>query len=349
NPDVVLVALREPIARALRTIEILNAAEPQRAIIAMTSSSEKEATRKAVRAGARDYLVMPVSRDELERAIIDVHEAETKRAHLGSAENRKSVSQGQIIVVFGAKGGIGKTTLSVNLAAAVVIETKTRVVLVDLDVQMGDVALMLDVEPQHSVADAARMGDRLEPNYLESLVVPDSGGVYILASPANPEHSAEINGQQVGNVLDVLVRTFDYVIVDTAPTFNDLNVAAIERATITLIVTAPEISSVKRTKLSLGLLHDSFHYPEERLKLVVNAASPVRALTDLEIEASLGMPVFWSVPNDQAVAEAVRQARSVVRAKPSARISKNVAQLARLLAGVKEPAGGLFGMIRRAG
>ena len=349
DPNIILVSLREPIARSLRTIEILSAAMPNRGIIAVTSTNDRDAPRKAVRAGARDYLAVGFSRDDLERAIVDLYNAETKRAQLGAPESRKALSNGEIIVVFGAKGGIGKTTLAVNLATAIAIETKARVALIDLDVQMGDVALMLDVVAEHSLADATSMGDRLEANYLESLVVPDTSGVYVLASPANPEHSADINGQQVGNVLDVLVRTFDFIVVDTAPTFNDLNVAAMERATITLLVTAPEISSLKRTKLSLGILRDSFHYSDDRIKLVVNAPSPVRSLTDPEIQTSLGIPVFWSIPNDRAIGEAVRQARSVIRAQPSSRVSKSVLHLARVLAGVKETRAGLLGLFNTAG
>src|ERR1700674_2371452 len=185
NPDVILVSLEEPVTRSLRTIEILSATMPHRAIIAIAPTANADLTRKAVRAGARDYLTAPLGRDELSRAVQAVYDAGRKREHLGNADVAQVLPTGQLIVVFGVKGGVGKTTLAVNLATALSIDAKERVALVDLEVQMGDVALLLDLIPEHHVGDAAANADHLEPEYMQSLVTIDRSGVRVLPAPTN--------------------------------------------------------------------------------------------------------------------------------------------------------------------
>lgn len=346
DPDILMVSLVEPLARALRTIEVLHATFPNKGIIAVATSADDDTTRKAVRAGARDYLTIPFGRDDVERAVVAVFEAETKRQELSTPENRLTIAKGEIIVVFGAKGGIGKTTLAVNLATAVERETRLHVVLVDLDMQMGDIALMLNVAPEHNISDAAANADRLEPEFVQSLVFPDASGVRVLTAVTNPEDSEGITADQVGKILDALVRTFDYVIVDTSPSLNDVNVAAMERATVTLLLTSSELSSIKRTKITLDVLRNGLHYPEERIKLIVNSPSPQRGIPTNEIEATLGFPVFWHVPFDSAVSESVKAGRPVIETKPGGLYSKTTVSLVRGILGIRTPKRGLFGLFR---
>lgn len=342
DPDVVLVSLEEPLARALRTIEVLSITFPHKGIIAVAPTTDRDATRKAIRAGARDFLTTPFGRDDVERAVVAVFEAQNKRQELSSPENRQVIAKGAIVVVFGAKGGIGKTTLAVNLATAIEHTTKSRVALVDLDLQMGDVALMLNVTPDRNISDATANADRLEPDFVQSLVFQDASGVRVLSSVVNPEDSADITADQVGKVLDALVRMFDYVVVDTSPALNDVNIAAVDRAAVTLLLTSPELSSVKRTKISLDVLRHGLHYPEERMKLVVNSPSPLRGMPVDEIEAALDVRVFWHVPFDNAVSESVKVGRPVFETKPTGRFSVTTIGLARAVCGIRPPKRRLF-------
>jgi pilus assembly protein CpaE len=345
DPDVLLVNLDEPLARALRTIEVLSVTFPHKGIIAVAGPTDREATRKAVRAGARDYLTTPFGRDDVERAIVAVYEAEHKRRELSAPENIQAIAKGEIVVIFGAKGGIGKTTLAVNLAAAIQRETKARVALVDLDMQMGDVALMLNVTPERTIADAAANAERLEPDFVQSLVFNDASGVHVLSSVTRPEESADITSDQIGKVLDALVRTFDYVITDTSPTLNDVNIAAIERATVTLLLTSTELSSIKRTKLALDVLRNGLHYPEERMKLVINSQSPLKGVPTPEIEATLGIPIYFQIPFDSAVGDSVKIGRPTLETKVSSRYGQTIVQLARGICGIRTPKRRLFGLI----
>ncbi len=346
NPDVILVSLEEPVTRSLRTIEVLSATMPNRDIIAVAPSTDRELTRKAVRAGARDYLTAPVSRDDLARTVRAVFEAGQKRRQLGDTDSRVTLPTGQLIVVFGVKGGVGKTTMAVNIATAMSEDAKERVALVDLEVQLGDVALMLDLIPEHHVADAAANADHLEPEYVQSLVSVDASGVRVLPAPTNPEESTDITGPQVTKILDALVRTFDYVVVDTSPSLSELNLAAIERATTTLIVTAPELSSIKRTKIALNLLLKTWNYPEERIKLIVNSTAPGSGMLTSDIESALGRPVYWTIPYDSAVVDATKVGRPCVESRPSTRYSRCTLDLSRALCGIQRPPRGIFGAFR---
>lgn len=346
RPDVVVLSLEEPIARPLRTIELLSVALPSVGIVVVSSESDREVMRKAMRAGARDYLNKPVGAGELGRAILAVHETGQKKQSLSEPEHQSALHTGELLVLFGAKGGIGKTTLSVNLAAAIAAETKQRVALVDLDLQMGDVALLLGVMPESSIVDAAESAERLEPELLQSLLHADRSGLRVLAAPTTPEASDGLTASQIGKVLDALVRTFDYVVVDTSPILNEINVTALEKATLTLLVSTPELPALKRTKIALGLLLKEWNFAEDRVKLVMNYPYSHNGVLLSDVESTLDYPIFWKVPYDAAVAESVKAGRPCIETKQNARFSRNVVDLARSVCGLNQRSGGLFGLFR---
>jgi pilus assembly protein CpaE len=298
-----------------------------------------------MRTGARDFLTKPVSAEELQRAVTAVYEAEQKKQTLSEPGQQSGLGTGDLLVLFGGKGGIGKTTLAVNLATAIAIESKQRVAIVDLDVQMGDIALMLSVVPERSVVDAAFSADRLEPEFLQSLLYTDRTGIRVLPAPAAPEESAEITAAQIGQVLDALMRTFDYVVVDTAPALNDINLTALQKATLILLLTTPELPSLKRTKISLGLLLRAWNFPEERIKLIVNYPYTHNGVMLSDMESTLDYPIFWKIPYDATVAESVKQGRPCVEARPNARFSRNLIELARAICGLNQPSRGLLGLL----
>lgn len=345
DPDVVLLSLEEPIARPLRTIELLTVAKPSVGIVVVSSLNDRDVMRKAMRAGARDYMTRPTSPEEVQRAIAQVYEGEQKKQVLMEPESQKVLSTGEVMVLYGAKGGIGKTTVSVNLAVAIAHETKQRVALVDMDVQMGDVALLLSIVPERSIVDAAMNGERLGPDLVNSLVYTDRTGVRVLPAPATPEDSADLTARQVGQVIDALSRTFDYVIVDTSPSLNDINLTILEKATLVLLMTTPELPSLKRTKISLGLLLRSWNFPEDRVKLVVNYPHAHNGVMPNDIESTLDYPIFWKFPYDPAVAQSVKSGRPCFEMKPGSRFSRNVLDLARAVCGLSAPTRRLFGLL----
>lgn len=345
KPDVVVVGLEEPIVRPLRTVEMLSTGQDASAVVVISSSGDRELIRKAMLAGARDYLVKPIKGADLQQAITAVWEAEQRRRELVAGAGGPQRS-GEVIAVFGAKGGIGKTTLAVNLAVAIAQQTKQRVALLDLDTQLGDVAVMMDFVPEHTIVDAAEMVDRLEPELIQTLLHEDRSGVHILAGPLRPDEGEAIGAHHVTKIVEVMAKTYDYVVIDTAPHFTDTLVSALDAATMILLLTTPDVPALKNTKLTIGVMRN-WNYSEDKVKMVVNYAYTSDGVVPRDAENTLEYPIFWKIPNDSAVATAIKVGRPVVEVKPGSRFSQNVVGLAQSICGIKSKSSGLIGGIFR--
>jgi len=342
RPDVAIVGLEEPIARPQRTIEALSAGQGAPAVIVVSSLGDRDHIRKAMLAGARDYLRRPIRGSELQEAIAAAHEAEQHRRQFSEGGKR----HGEVIVVFGAKGGIGKTTLAVNLSAAIARQTGQRVALVDTDTQLGDVAVMLDLVPEHTIVDAAEMVDRLEPELIQTLLRQDATGVHVLAGPMKPEEGEAISGHHVKKIVEVMANTYDYVVVDTAPHYTDAVLATLDAATMVLLVSTPDVPALKNTKLTLGMMR-SWHYSEDKVKLVLNYAYSGNGVVPNDAANTLEYAVFWQIPFDAAVPAAVKVGRPVVEVKPGSKMAQNIHSLAQTICGIHPKRRGLLARIFR--
>lgn len=343
QPDVVVIGMEEPVARPLKSIEGLVLSQPGILIVAISSLGGRDHMRKAMQAGARDYLVKPVRPRDLHRAVVNLTETELRR-QAALESSGKSLHQGEVISVFGVKGGIGKTSLSVNLATAIAAQTKQRVGLLDLDMQLGDVAVMLNFLPERTIMDAAESVDRLEPELLQSLTWHDPSGVSVLAAPLRPEDADEITSEQVSRIVEVMAQTYDYVVVDTPPLISSQVGAILDRSTLVLLLTTQELLSLRRTKIAIQMMRH-WNYSEDKVKLVINYAYHVNGVMSSDIESTLEYPIFWKVPNDPTVSTAARKGRPFVESFPKASVSKNVVDLARIVCGLKKRNSGLIGRL----
>src|ERR671930_1924525 len=187
-------------------------------------------------AGARDFVAHPLTQDELAKTITTLVEVERNRRAL-SNDVLENGQRGELIAMFSGKGGIGKSTLATNLAVAMAIEAKQkqRVAIVDFDLLLGDVAIMLDVTPERTVSDLVPMVDKLDPDLLRSFLHVHSSGVKVLCAPTRIEDGESITPDRVRRILDVLVRSFDYVIVDLPRSFDDRVVTTLDLASLVLL------------------------------------------------------------------------------------------------------------------
>lgn len=340
KPDVVLLSMEEPVARPLRTLEGMNLAVPDCPVVAVSSMGDRDHLRRSMLAGARDYLVKPITVDDLHNAIVSVIEAKRKRK-FQTQEGVPNPHQGEIISIFGAKGGIGKTTLATNLAVAMALQAKQRVALLDLDVQLGDVALMLNLSPERTIAEVVPTIDKLDLEMLRSFLTPHMSGVNVLAAPLRPEEGEGIGASHIRKILEILSKSYDYVIIDTPRSFHDTVLTALDLSNMVLMVTTLEIPCIKSTKLALGMMR-AWHYPEGKVKLVVNHTGTANGLSNRDVEAAIDYPIFWKVPNDGAVATATQKGRPFVQSAPGAKVSQNIVNLCCVLSGVKPPARGFM-------
>lgn len=334
RPDVALMDINMPVTGGIEATEAISLELPEVGVIIMSVRGEQECLREAMAAGAREYLVKPFSGDELVKAIKRVHDVTVRRRERrGEAEARQPEAQakGRVIAVMSTKGGVGKTTISTNLAVALALETKRRVALVDLDLQFGDVALMLDVVPRYTIADLAKAAS-IDLDLLTSCMVPHKSGVDVLASPLRPEESETVLAFHVETVLRLLVGSYDYVVVDTAQSLYDAVLTALDMADTILLITTLDLPTIKNAKLCLELLK-SLKYEDSKVKIVLNRSSSEIGVHPSEMEKSIHRRIDAHIPSEgRVVVPSVNRGVPFVVSDPSSKVARGLIELARLVA-----------------
>jgi pilus assembly protein CpaE len=347
-PDVFLISMEEPSARAIQTIEMLGSAAPKAVIVVYSSLTDAASVRRAMVAGARDYLIKPLRPEDVNRAIYGILEQEERRRLQQDGDQSEPVARGTVITIFGAKGGIGKTTIATNLSAALVTTTQANVALVDMDTRFGDVAIMMDIAVEHSIADLARRLDHLDRESIKDSLARHHTGVSILPAPLHPTEWRDLTPQHIERIVDLLAQGYDWVVIDTPGTFNEIIAATLEIGDIILLVTSMDIASIKDTALALEMLRAA-DISEDKVKLVINHSTSANSLREEDVERVLEYSVTWRIPHDYNVASANQLGIPIVTAKPYARVSRAIMDLAYDLSGVsRERKGFLERFIGRA-
>ena len=233
---------------------------------------------------------------------------------------------GKVLTVFSPKGGVGKTTVAVNLAVALSGTGSTRVCLVDLDLAFGDVAITLQLIPEHTIAEAVDAEEHLDFAFLETLLTRHEN-CSILAAPTHPEGKDRISPTLVRRVLRVLRRHFDYVIVDTSPSFDDQVLHAFDETDECILVATLDVPTVKNVKVAIETL-DGLDLVRGHRHLLLNRADDEVGLSPANVETLLKMPVATALPTALAVANATNHGRPIVLSRPDHQVSKALTKLA---------------------
>ena len=339
KPDLILAAVEDPVVRAVQTIqavrEISNAP-----VIAYSSNPELAVVRQVMQAGAKDLLAQPLKAGDvlhaIELAMKGVELAEPSPNGKVESKKKTTSAAGTVLTVFGAKGGIGKTTITTNLAVSIAKNTDHSVLIMDLDTRFGDVAIMLDIEPRVTVADLCAQASTLDRETFREALVEHSSGVWVLPSPKHPSEWRTVQVEDVKTVVAIAARMFDYVILDTPGAFNDIVGAALDLATQVLVVTSVDMASIKDTAFILDVL-ESESFPEERLLLTVNHPNGANTIRSADIERVLRKRVYWEIPHDGDTTLASQVGQPVVIAKPKSKAAQNMAALAAKLTGTAQP------------
>jgi pilus assembly protein CpaE len=328
SPDVILVAADREAASAVASIEALAYPGASWTVVAITEQHEPTLMRRLMLAGARDVVLRTWSRTQLLRALV-----QARTADLRAAEGTGETPEGIVVSVFGVKGGIGKTTVSTNLAVALARETGRRVVIVDLDVPFGDDALMLNVQGDPDFLGALEDAALPEPDRLLGRLVRGPEGLWVLSGTIPGDLTGLVEPGPVIQLLRRLAQTHDFVVVDTPPGVNELNAAALDVAAMGLLVTTPELACLRRTRQCLSLLR-GLGFSQDRLKLVLNRAASRTSLDDTQTQAVLDHPVTWRVENDHAVLTCAARGEPVVVAQPRSEFGRSIESIARQIAGL---------------
>ncbi len=236
-------------------------------------------------------------------------------------------AQGRVITVFAGKGGCGKSTIAANLGVALAAGGARRVCVVDLDLAFGDVAIMLQLVPTRSIADAVEMTDELDETGLRSLLTSYGSGLDTLLAPAGPTEGERVSGDLVRNILGVAQTLFDYVIVDTPPQFTDQALAALDLSYRYVVPATPDIPTLKNVRVTLDTF-DDLGYPKEHRLVVLNRMDTRLGLTAADIERVVTTPIAVRLPASNDVPLSINRGVPIMLADPGHQFSRGIRQLA---------------------
>jgi pilus assembly protein CpaE len=308
--------------------------------------------RLSLRAGIDDAIAFSDIERQLPQAVADLllqldnEMSAAAAAAAATAEAIRSAApprekRGWVTMVFSPKGGVGKSVVSVNLATALARETKKPVVIFDLDLQFGDVAVMLRLNPVHTVVDAVSAGDLLDESLLQTFLVQhERSNVWVLAAPTAPSEADQVTPPDMIRILGLLRQMFDFVVIDSPPHLSEVVLQAVAESDTIGFIVALDVPSVKNARLGLqafGLLQ----LPMERVLLILNRADSKVHLAVNDLERALEMKVELSLPSEAAVPQSVNQGVPLMLEYPKSRFASNITQLCSMvLARANPPAQG---------
>ncbi|WP_027365249.1 response regulator [Desulfotruncus alcoholivorax] len=332
KPDVILMDINLPGMDGIAASEIISVEVPEAVIVMISIQGEQEYLKKAMAAGARDYLVKPFTSTDLAETIRRANAFSRKR-HLrlvGEEERASRVEKvalpGKIITLFSTKGGVGKTTLACNLAIALAGETSKKVVLVDLDLQGGDAAVILNLTGVQTIADLVKEDLDRDIFLIDTFLAPHFSGINILCAPSSPEQAETITPEHVTQIINYLKLKYDYIIIDTAPSYSEFNLNVLEVADKILVMVAQDLPTLKHVRSTIEVL-GALNYTD-KIKLVLNQLRP-DGISVKELESSLGLTMTVVIPtDDKTVLQSVNKGQPFVLSQKNSRVSECVIELA---------------------
>jgi pilus assembly protein CpaE len=344
RPDVIVMDINMPHMDGIAASEIISQRLPMTPIIMMSVHGEAEQLRRAMLAGAREFLVKPFSGDEFSTSIKRVHERElVRRAQLNiggereEPEQRSAPSEHRVVAVFSPKGGSGRTTIATNLAVALHQHEGAKVCLVDANLQFGDVGVLLNLNPKNrSIVDAVQGGEP-DADIVESVVVNHPTGIRVLLGPPAPEGADLVTAAHLRKIVEELKHRYDYVVVDLPSGLHEHSLGVMDMADDILVIAALEITTIKNVRLFLEIA-DQLEYDRSKIRLVINRSDTAQGIRIGDVEASIRRPVDGTIVSDGRLAVlAVNRGVPFVVSHPESALSRDVARLARTLAGEPQP------------
>lgn len=331
KPDVILMDINMPDMDGITATEEIKKIVPTAAVVMMSVQSESDYLRRAMLAGARDFLTKPISGENLYETIrrvydlnADVREQYTQIASgvMATAPGRgaaKAQAAGHIIAVYSPQGGAGVTTIATNLAVALMREG-TRVLLVDADLQFGNVDVFLNLKSKHTIVDLAESIGDFDEELAENVMVTHGSGLKVLLGPPTPDEAERVVPEDVAKLIKEVSRLYDFVIVDMAKRLDDVALSIMDMAERIVLIGTPTLPSVKNIRIMLDLF-GRLDYPQEKIIFVMNRVNPeARGRASIPIEAienNLKRKTDARIPlTEQVFISAVNQGVSVIATDP---------------------------------
>jgi pilus assembly protein CpaE len=338
DADVLLIAAGEQREDALALVRSWTGSHPERPVVVLCTGSANGFVERAFSAGADDLVIIgpdaDISPEKQQQLAFALHKARARRS--SHANGNGNGDRGELICVLGPKGGNGKTLTSCNLAVALA-EMHKRVVVVDLDLQFGDVALALGLAPQRTLADLAVSAGALDAEKLDYHLATHPTGLRVLMAPTRPDQAGVIGTELLSEVYALLRSTYDFVIVDTPPAFSPEVIASIDASSQVCMVGTLDALSLKNTKLGLETL-ELMGYDTERVRIVLNRADPNVGITQSDVLSILGRQPDVLVASHRDVTCSVNEAAPIVLSRKRSPAAKAFQTLAGTYASLEHDA-----------
>ena len=309
---------------ALPADEIAAIREYTQAPIVLLASGEASALlEEALDADVADVLLLPQLTENVVFAI-------RKASHSGRRRDGRSRGNGRVITVFSPKGGTGKTVTATNLSACFAKNSGKKTLLLDLDLQFGDAAIMLGIEPEKTIQDLVTAPGELDPEKLAGYTTRHSSGLDVLPAPIRPEDAELVTEAKLARLMDVAKESYEVIVVDTSPFFHGPMLATLDQSDDLLLVCGLDVPTIKNVRLSLQTLQ-LLSFPVERVRVVLNRANSNVGMKKGEVEAALETKIRFEVPSDRVVPLAVNRSNPAVLSDPKSDFGRAVREMAKTL------------------
>jgi len=296
------------------------------ATLLVTRTLEAPFLREALRSGVDDVLTLDATADEWSESIARARARIAAEHAGGSPQGDGQGEQGRLVAVFSTKGGCGKSLVASNLAVLAAQQLEQRVALVDLDLQSGDLAIMLQLMPALSIYDAAIDAGRLDDEALEGYLTAHRSGVALLAAPLEPSLAEQVDPSGVETILGLLKTMFPLTVIDGPPLFTDQMLTALDVADEIVLVGSMDVPSIKNLKLAISTI-TKLGYPREKLRTVLNRADSKVGLRTSEVEKSLGVEIDVQIPSSRDVPLSINQGQPLAIGRPRSPVIQAINQL----------------------
>jgi pilus assembly protein CpaE len=306
-PELIILDLGDSPELGLQLAQYLVELNPAQLFIATGPVLSSDQLMQAMRAGVSDYLPKPVTPEDLRAAA-------TRSTHkLRKQDGDKQRQPGRILSFFSLKGGGGSTTLATNLAILIHRSTKSKTLLVDLDLELGESAMVLGSHPRFNFVDFAENFRRMDASLLASYIEHHPSGIHLLSAPLQPQKAESVTADQIRRILAFLRQHYDYILVDTPRSFAPSTLAIFEQADLVFIVGTADLPSLRNIQRGIPMLKRVLAKGEDQVRLILNRYDPSDAISVADVEKSLGLKVYWKVSNDyEALMASVNAGRPIV-------------------------------------
>jgi pilus assembly protein CpaE len=336
--DLLILEIEGELENEFQSIKSIQSSRLVHEIFLTSSRSEPELLIKALKVGVKEFISQPLNKKEVQNTLLEFLE----RSKQNQSSRAKNESRGKIINLIGSKGGVGTTTVAVNLATSLVNSSPrpASVVLLDMNLLFGEIPLFLNIQPEFNWAEAARNISRLDAHYLMSILSKHKSGIRVLPSPTGLDGFNVASAEIIARILELMRRAFDFIVIDSGQTLDDVSLKILEMSDLLLVIATLSLPCLANVKKLLWTFVKSGYPANGQVKIIINRYHRKSLISLKEAEGTLNQKIFGVIDNDYLTTmSAINQGKSLEMIAPKAEVTKSIKNLASALL---ESKAGLF-------